>query len=550
MEGHIQKTDEESKIKAPIDVDEEHEIQPTLEDWRTLPRVADHIPPTAWMVVFCELCERFTYYGASGPFQNYIQHPPPAVKNGQAGAIGAGQEVATSLLLFFQFFCYITPIFGAIVADQYFGRYNTILLFCIIYMVGLVVLTATATPMAIAAKAALPGLIVSMIIIGLGTGGIKSNVSPLVADQYNRTKPYVKKLKGDKKVIVDPKITIQSLFHWFYLAINVGSLSPILTTYLEKYQSFWLAYLIPLIMFFGAIGVLIVFKNKYVKVPPQGSVLLKFFRVLKVAFVRGKKLDNAKPSNLSNEDISKYNINWDDKFIDQVKKTLKACRVFLFYPIYWVCYGQMNSNIVSQASVMQVGNVPNDLVMNLNSISLIIFVPFTDHVIYPTLRKFGITVRPVTRIFIGFMLASLAMAYTAIIQHIIYTTGPCFENTGCEIDGQPVPNDVNVWIQSPSYILIGFSEVFANITGLSYAYEKAPDEMKSTVMALFLTMTAFGSALGFCFVPLSKDPHLVVLYVVLSVIVAVAGFLLLFTLKKFDKEEQQEEEEQIDDSEK
>ncbi|CAB4419192.1 unnamed protein product [Rhizophagus irregularis] len=547
MEGHIQKTDEESKTKGSVD--EEHETLPTLEDWRTLPRVADKIPIMAWMVVICELCERFTYYGASGPFQNYVQYPPPAVKFGQAGAIGAGQETATALIYFFQFFCYITPLIGAIVADQYFGRYNTILLFCIIYMVGLTVLTATATPMAIAAKAAFPGLIVSMIIIGLGTGGIKSNVSPLVADQYTRTKPYVKST-GNKKVIVDPKITIQSLFHWFYLAINVGSLSPILTTYIEKYHSFWLAFLIPLAMFFGAIAVLIIFKSKYIKTPPQGSILLKSFRVLKMAFIRGKKLDNVKPSNLSNEDISKYNVNWDDKFINQVKKTLKACKVFVFFPIYWVCYGQMNSNLVSQASVMQTGNVPNDLIMNLNPISLIILVPFTDNVIYPTLRRFGITVRPITRMFIGFMLASLAMAYTAIIQHVIYTTGPCFVNTGCEIDGQVVPNNVNVWIQSPSYVLIGFSEVFASVTGLSYAYERAPDEMKSTVMAIFLTMSAFGSALGFAFVPLSKDPHLVVLYIILSVIVAVAGFLLLFTLKRFDNEEQQEEEEQVDTSEK
>ncbi|GBB84966.1 hypothetical protein RclHR1_11550008 [Rhizophagus clarus] len=540
-----QKTDEESNIKTQIY--EDHEIQPTLEEWRALPKVPDKIPTMAWMVVFCELCERFTYYGASGPFQNYIQYPPPAVEHGQAGAIGAGQETATSLGYFFHFFCYITPLIGAIVADQYFGRYNSIMLFCIVYMVGLIVLTATATPAAIAAKAALPGLIIAMIIIGLGTGGIKSNVSPLVADQYTRTKPYVKKLKGDKKVIVDPKITIQSLFHWFYLAINIGSLSPILITYLEKYHSFWLAFLVPLLMFFGSIGVLIIFKDRYIKIPPQGSVLLKFFRVLKVGFIRGKKLENAKPSKLSNEDIAKYNVNWDDKFIDQVKKTLKACRVFLFFPIYWVCYEQMTNNLVSQASVMQVGNVPNDLVMNLNPITLIIVVPFTDNVIYPTLRRFGVTVRPVTRIFIGFMLAALAMAYTAIIQHLIYTTGPCFENTACEIDGQVVPNNVNVWIQSPSYILIGFSEVFASITGLSYAYERAPDEMKSTVMALFLTTASFGSILGFCFVPLSSDPHLVVLYIILSVIVAASGFLLLFTLKRFDKEEELEEQQQIDD---
>jgi POT family proton-dependent oligopeptide transporter len=74
--------------------------------------------------------------------------------------------------------------------------------------------------------------------------------------------------------------------------------------------------------------------------------------------------------------------------------------------------------------------------------------------------------------------------------------------------------------------------------------------MKSTVMALFLTTTAVGSVLGFAFVPLSTDPHLVVLYTILSVIVAVAGFMLLFAFKRFDKEERQEEEEQADDSEK
>ena len=42
MEGQIQKTDEESKIN--FSADEDHEIQPTLQDWKTLPRVADKLP--------------------------------------------------------------------------------------------------------------------------------------------------------------------------------------------------------------------------------------------------------------------------------------------------------------------------------------------------------------------------------------------------------------------------------------------------------------------------------------------------------------------------
>ena len=50
--------------------------EPTEEDLATLRKVADHIPWSAFIVALVELCERFTYYGLSGPFQNYIQYHP------------------------------------------------------------------------------------------------------------------------------------------------------------------------------------------------------------------------------------------------------------------------------------------------------------------------------------------------------------------------------------------------------------------------------------------------------------------------------------------
>ncbi|KAF5317602.1 hypothetical protein D9758_018895 [Tetrapyrgos nigripes] len=45
------------------------------------------------------------------------------------------------------------------------------------------------------------------------------------------------------------------------------------------------------------------------------------------------------------------------------------------------------------------------------------------------------------------------------------------------------------------YILIAFSEIFASITGLEYAFTKAPKNMCSLklVMALFLLTNAFGA---------------------------------------------------------
>lgn len=50
--------------------------EPTEQELATLRKVADHLPWSAFIVALVELCERFTYYGLSGPFQNYIQYRP------------------------------------------------------------------------------------------------------------------------------------------------------------------------------------------------------------------------------------------------------------------------------------------------------------------------------------------------------------------------------------------------------------------------------------------------------------------------------------------
>jgi proton-dependent oligopeptide transporter, POT family len=166
--------------------------EPTTEEWSRLEHVADRIPLSAWLIVLCELCERFAYYGLSGPFQNYIQFPESNANSSQPGALDRGQQTATALTTFFQFFSYLTPIASAIIADQFWGKYKTILIACIVYMIGLLVLVLSSIPPAIDNNVAFPGLIVAMIIIGIGTGGVKSNVSPLMAEQYTETRSVVR----------------------------------------------------------------------------------------------------------------------------------------------------------------------------------------------------------------------------------------------------------------------------------------------------------------------------------------------------------------------
>ena len=40
----------------------------------SLRRVRDSLPVSAWLIAVIEGCERFAYYGISGPLQNYIQN--------------------------------------------------------------------------------------------------------------------------------------------------------------------------------------------------------------------------------------------------------------------------------------------------------------------------------------------------------------------------------------------------------------------------------------------------------------------------------------------
>jgi proton-dependent oligopeptide transporter, POT family len=371
------------------------------------------VPLTLYrFVVIVELCERFTFYGLTPPFQNYIQNGP---NDDPRGYLGLGQRGATGLGNFFQFWCYVTPILGAIVADQYLGRYKTILVFACIYACGQLILVVSSIPSA-STVTHIVGLIIAMIVIGLGTGGIKSNVSALIVEQYTNTKRYIKVQKNGERVIVDPTVTIQRMYTWFYWAINIGGLSSLATTQLEARVDFWAAYLLPFCVFFLTIIVLITGRNKYVTHPPRGSVVLYAFKVMRIGIRNKFNLDAAKPSYQQSIGGNKHKTPWNNLFVDEIRRALVACRIFVFFPVYWVCYNQMLNNLISQAGQMERNGIPNDVLQNIDPISLIVFIPIMDLFIYPGLRKIGIHFRPITRIFFGFMFASAAMAFSAGIQ--------------------------------------------------------------------------------------------------------------------------------------
>lgn len=395
-------------------------------------------------------------------------------------------------------------------------------------------MTCTSIPSALSSDAGLGGLITSMIIIGVGTGGIKSNISIWLAEQIKTDTMYVRVNKKGEREIVDPNITVQRIFSWFYFTINCGSLASLATTTSERKVGFWLAYALPTIVF-CFIPVLLVFMYSRLKhVPPRGSVLIEAFKVCKAAW------NNWRWNwNLAKPDVyeQKYSIKptWDGAFVDEVQRGLKASLIFLFFPLYWVCYNNNTNNLVSMAGSLRSDGTPNDLIQNINPISLIIFIPMLDLGVYPALRKMKIYPRPIIRIALGFFTASLAMVYCAVLQHFIYSDlSPCGDHaTECD-----EPADMNVWMVAPAYALIGLSECFASITGLEYAFQKAPASMKSLIMAIFLLQTAFGNAINLAVLPVTEDPHLVWLYTGFACAAFAGGIAFYATFWKWDKTEE------------
>ncbi|ETN39965.1 uncharacterized protein HMPREF1541_06192 [Cyphellophora europaea CBS 101466] len=504
-----------------------------------LRHVGESLPYSVFLVAVIELCERFTYYGCQGIFQNYVQKPLDGSLGN--GGLGLGHQGATGLTTFYTFWCYTTPLLGGLIADQYLGKYKTILTFAGVYMCGLLILVCTSIPSSLQAGAGLGGYVTSILLTGLGTGGIKANVAPLIAEQYTRRTMEIAVTKKGERVVIDPYVTIQRIYLIFYWTINIGALSLLATPYMERDIGFWSAYTLCICMFAVGVTVLVLGRKMYVDRPPQGSIVTDSFRAIGL-MIRYRNLDAPRQAFLREKGSNKT-VKWDDQFVDELKRALIACKVFCFYPIYWVVYGQFSNNFVTQALQMRGHGIPNDLMQNFDPIAIIVFVPVLDRLVYPLLRKLHIPFKPISRIVTGFTIASLAMMYAAIVQHLIYSAGPCYGHPLCDasVDANGVAqgNNVHIAIQTPAYMLIGISEIFASATGYEYAYTKAPPRMKSFVQSLFLLTNAVGSALGEAFVPAAFDPAILWMYVGLCIgtfLVGIAIWVLFHHLN--DKEEE------------
>lgn len=181
--------------------------------------------------------------------------------------------------------------------------------------------------------------------------------------------------------------------------------------------------------------------------------------------------------------------------------------------------------------------IPNDMIKSITPIAGIVITPLIQNGLYPFLEKRKIKFGPVARITAGFAILALAMVYTAVLQKMIYNSGPCYDHplSCAEGDNRSKPNDISVFLQAPIYIAGAITEVFCLTTGTEYAYNQAPASMKSLVQAIWLAMAGIGGLFALGLSPLANDPYLVTMYSICAGLLGVATVAMWAIFGYLDK---------------
>jgi POT family proton-dependent oligopeptide transporter len=257
------------------------------------------------------------------------------------------------------------------------------------------------------------------------------------------------------------------------------------------------------------------------------------FRIFAIATKSRFDMAAARPSNII------HDVPWTEQFVSDLQRGLIACRVFMAYPILWLCHNQVMNNLISQAGQMETLGLPNDIFININPLAVLCLLPVIQNLLYPALRRRGFDARPIWRMAVGFLIEAGAMAYCTGVQQLIYNTGPCYDRPlECsEAQHGRIPNHINVWIQAPVYIIDALGEIFFDLAGQQYAYTEAPENMKSVMQGFLSMMSGLGTALGFALYPAARNPYLVYMFAALTSAMFVTTVIFWLVFHRYDSPE-------------
>ncbi len=333
--------------------------------YRTSPADLEGMPPGVPHIIGNEAAERFSFYGMKAVLAVFMAQYIHLMDSHVGMAMNEAEATARSHM--FNMAVYFTPIFGALLADIWLGKYKTIILLSLVYCAG----HATLACMGLLGNSQW-WLLAGLGLIALGSGGIKPCVSAHVGDQF-----------GARNSHLLPRI-----FNWFYFSINFGAFASMLLTpwLLEWYGPHW-AFGVPGVLMAIATFIFWLGRHRFIHVPPGG-----------MRFVR--------------EVFS----------LPGLAALLKLLPLYLFVAVFWALFDQTGSTWIFQSQDMDrhfLGFewLPSQI-QALNSLFIFIFIPLFAYGLYPLIGRVW-RMTPLRKIGMGLFVTVAAFALVALVQHWI-----------------------------------------------------------------------------------------------------------------------------------
>ncbi|PAN39874.1 hypothetical protein PAHAL_7G275900 [Panicum hallii] len=415
---------------------------------------------------------------------------------------------------------YLTPVFGAIVADTFWGNYNTILVSLVVYLLGMMLVTFSAFlpttdlcgvgsschPLLGAKNVAFLGL----YLVAFGSGGVRAALLPFGAEQYD----------DDNAVDRERKM---SFFSWFYICVDFGMIvSGVFIVWVQQNISWGLGFGIATACVALAFAGFVLATPMYKRSMPTGTPLKSLGQVVVAAF---RKVSLRVPADAGllyevHDKVDQPKIAHTDEFafldkaavvagsdlegvvtddaagswrlctvtqVEELKILLRLLPIWATSIVLSAAYAQLNTTFVQQGGAMDMRvmslTIPAASMVSFEVLCVLAWVLIYGSVIVPALR--GVSPArgepsQLQRMGAGRLLMACAMAVAALVET---------KRLGAAGRGEAT----SIAWQMPQYFVLAGAEVLCYIAQLEFFYSEAPDAMKSLCTSLALLTVALGS---------------------------------------------------------
>lgn len=328
-----------------------------MTDYKTEPDSSTAAPSGIPYIIGNEAAERFSYYGMRAILVVFMTQQ---LMNASGQLEVMPENEAQGYFHLFASAVYIMPLFGALLADGFLGKYRTIIVLSLVYCLGHIALAIDNTRI---------GLFIGLGLIAVGAGGIKPCVSAHVGDQFGA---------GNRHLI-------GAVFSWFYFSINLGAFAAmiIIPWLLDRYGPS-VAFAVPGVLMLMATFTFWSGRYHFIHRPPSGIELVRDL-------------------------LSRYGL-----------LTLgKLAGVYAFIVMFWALFDQTGSSWIVQAQKMDRNILGMEIlpsqIQAANPLLIMALAPLFTYVVYPFLNRF-FKLTPLTKMAIGLFLTVLAFAIPGLVQ--------------------------------------------------------------------------------------------------------------------------------------